>query len=108
MSYIDELMKRPQDRRAELTVACAEVDRLRLALAASRDEAEKAKARAALIDDVNYNLTVLIGRLCHSYRKVDPDNKIVASATDYLRRINKMGSPLRADAARTHAQEPKP
>jgi hypothetical protein len=29
MSYIDELMKRPIDRRAELTVACAEVDRLR-------------------------------------------------------------------------------
>ena len=37
-------MKRPIDRRAELTVACAEVDRLRLALAASQDEAEKAKA----------------------------------------------------------------
>ena len=42
MSYIDELKRvRTAERGDLLRAACLEVDRLRLALAASRDEAEK-------------------------------------------------------------------
>ena len=56
MSYYDEINARSQvplsilSGHGAICVACAEVDALRLALAASRDEAEKAKADSARLD----------------------------------------------------------
>ena len=53
MSYYDEINARSQvplsilSGHGAICVACAEVDALRLALAASRDEAEKAKVELA-------------------------------------------------------------
>lgn len=43
------------------------------------------------------DMAMLIGKLAYTLKRYRPDHPIALSATDFLRRHNLQGSPLRAD-----------
>ena len=83
MSYYDEINARSQvplsilSGHGAICVACAEVDALRLALAASRDEAEKAKVELARLVAMHH-----AERMCLLKRSVEINSKYQAAVRD--------------------------
>jgi hypothetical protein len=121
MSHLNDLLVRHHDKTSNeanlldaLKEACAEVDRLRLALAASRDEAEKAKAELERVvkdrdlgDDELSILYESVASIANGFN-VQPPGKICRDsiiAADELRLQRKeLTNPFKeSDAARADA-----